>query len=822
MDLPTCPSCGQSVLDDDATDCPFCGAAMDGSSGGKKPAAGEKSKKAAPQKEEQKPADEEDPFAIKQAPSSGKAVQCARKPMKGRRLRVVCPMCDTQGFIPKAAIGRQVRCANKECLVPIFTAEDENSEAGTQPPSRISDEETPPVPPSGAGGMAKSPILMYSIAGGVLLLLTVGLVMYLNQDGVTELGPADIRMPVTDGEEDVEDPQPENVEPEIDRRQRALDLVAAMVDAARANDNMDKPRCRRLTADCYLRLGMDSEADEEFKQMNVLAARSGQNVEYYSVVPLVNAYWAQKAVGKDQAAIAALERARGMSDKIPESTGFAIETSVALAAAMADSGEIEQAVALVARQQRDDTIEAQRDGVRAGAWRSLAFVLREQNRRSMPVMEVFSWDSPMMTATAVELAIRKRWKAATDWAIAQPTQEVKADTLSAVAAEMVKGNAPADARSALLAAVQSQEQQLSLQVHAVLARDKDAADSWQQATAAFEKVPVESPAQMGSIIATLQSTKPELTSARRKAQAVADFIVAAIARGEDEKAAQGLQKLTSILLQDVPLSAEVRTLAGRIDSQSRAVKSEIAEAFALTDPGAITNRFVAYRRAVDHIVYAAEERRMFLLRMLGHIIQNGGLSVVENVTRDPESALTKEVAVDALTGLLYFAAAETGQDYSSILNTPESLAVPLARVSSSDEMLEYAVSSALVSVYSDVKENGFAAVTKLTPRAQLPGLQSVVVTRIAEGAALTTDAVPVLLEQILGLKHELWRNQCFRMATQVIADHGKVDDLNNAIKQLSLNSSQQVSALYAVTLKAIEAANEEPADDAGQVADSGK
>lgn len=43
MSLPTCPSCGQSVLEDDAVDCTFCGAAMDGSRGAKntpKPQAG--------------------------------------------------------------------------------------------------------------------------------------------------------------------------------------------------------------------------------------------------------------------------------------------------------------------------------------------------------------------------------------------------------------------------------------------------------------------------------------------------------------------------------------------------------------------------------------------------------------------------------------------------------------------------------------------------------------------------------------------------------------------------------------------------------------
>src|SRR5947208_14063 len=30
MDLPTCPACKQSVLDDDAVECPFCGAPMKG------------------------------------------------------------------------------------------------------------------------------------------------------------------------------------------------------------------------------------------------------------------------------------------------------------------------------------------------------------------------------------------------------------------------------------------------------------------------------------------------------------------------------------------------------------------------------------------------------------------------------------------------------------------------------------------------------------------------------------------------------------------------------------------------------------------------
>ncbi len=37
MDLPTCPACGQSVLDDDAVDCPFCGASLKGGGKGSAP-----------------------------------------------------------------------------------------------------------------------------------------------------------------------------------------------------------------------------------------------------------------------------------------------------------------------------------------------------------------------------------------------------------------------------------------------------------------------------------------------------------------------------------------------------------------------------------------------------------------------------------------------------------------------------------------------------------------------------------------------------------------------------------------------------------------
>ena len=130
MDLPSCPACGQSVLDEEAEDCPFCGASMSGKPGAKPAApaatsgsssgksAGSKKSKAAPEKAEKPSSD--DPFDVA-SPTARKAVQLLPKPSKGKLHRIQCPMCETAGFQSKKAAGREVRCANKECLVPIFT-----------------------------------------------------------------------------------------------------------------------------------------------------------------------------------------------------------------------------------------------------------------------------------------------------------------------------------------------------------------------------------------------------------------------------------------------------------------------------------------------------------------------------------------------------------------------------------------------------------------------------------------------------------------------------------------------------------------------------
>src|SRR5262245_7074039 len=144
MDLPTCPACQQSVLDEDAVECPFCGAPMKGGaaparppSAPKPPVAKTGPSKSAPAKSEPgapaagnrpgssarpKDADEaapaaadDDPFGVDHSVAAN-AIPVSRQGGGAKTLEVTCPMCETTGFVSPKAAGKQVKCCNPQCM----------------------------------------------------------------------------------------------------------------------------------------------------------------------------------------------------------------------------------------------------------------------------------------------------------------------------------------------------------------------------------------------------------------------------------------------------------------------------------------------------------------------------------------------------------------------------------------------------------------------------------------------------------------------------------------------------------------------------------
>ena len=149
MDFRICPSCEQSVLDDDVEDCPFCGNSMSGKAKPVKPSQPQPAVKS-PAKDvissdaKKTPAPAPKATSTETPKSPKQAATSSRKPprIKGSltascRHEVQCPMCETTGFVPESYIGKEVQCRNKECLVPLFNVPEPEKEEEPPSPSFI-------------------------------------------------------------------------------------------------------------------------------------------------------------------------------------------------------------------------------------------------------------------------------------------------------------------------------------------------------------------------------------------------------------------------------------------------------------------------------------------------------------------------------------------------------------------------------------------------------------------------------------------------------------------------------------------------------------
>jgi hypothetical protein len=205
--LPTCPACKQSVLDDDAVECPFCGANMKTGKGAKSaPSGGSAPAKSKPKTIEPTPApnkpaasspkgrparsastfddDDNDPFAVAEddpftaaakEEAANKANAIPVMPRKGKlnNIEIKCPMCETVGFVPETAAGKDVKCCNPKCTMPNFMA-----------PKRLAAPipAASPTPVKKKSTNSKMPVIM-ALLGGVALVAITGAVFYFMPNG---------------------------------------------------------------------------------------------------------------------------------------------------------------------------------------------------------------------------------------------------------------------------------------------------------------------------------------------------------------------------------------------------------------------------------------------------------------------------------------------------------------------------------------------------------------------------------------------------------------------------------------------------------------
>lgn len=419
MDLPTCPSCKQSVLDDDATECPFCGSSMTGKPGAKPAAPAATQKKAAPEKRAKAKSDDDDDNPFGDAPAvTGKVISLLAKPAKGRTHRVLCPMCETAGFHSKQVAGREVRCANKDCLVPVFTAPQPEGEEPAEAPRAEAEEKS------------GTPILILAT-----IVVAAGLAIYggvwwaTSGQEVTEQEPFDLPDNGSSTPKDpdnghtAEIPNGGTVEPAGPTFEELwAESLQQMVNDSRDQQNQRKELSRQLTAEAYAIRGDLEELNTQLKQLAIVAPRQ----KYLGVNPLVTFAWIRLAAGDAAAAGAEANRALETAKELPDFGADALDAATELA------------TLLVALDRNDEaeTLLKPRENSKASGQLLEALVRARATGTgnvdlAVKMRPVIRWVAPLRVAVTVGLSCRGYSAKALAWAKAAADPQAVRQCVSA-------------------------------------------------------------------------------------------------------------------------------------------------------------------------------------------------------------------------------------------------------------------------------------------------------------------------------------------------------------------------------------------------------
>lgn len=663
MDLPTCPACGQSVLDDDAQECPFCGSSMKGGGPGKgaiqkmpvkappaKPAAaapasapaGErplpainKPPKAAPKK-----AEEEDPFAVDQS-AADKAIAVSASSGKGRTLEVVCPMCETHGFISPKAAGQLVKCCNPECLVPTFTAPAAEKKPIAAPP--------PPAPKSSSGM-----VLWGSI--GAVLIIGAGVYWFVGGFGGGDKNPTVGIAPgqgytfKNTSEEPEPDPilkaaPPKSKEPVFGKSAEVpataaksdADLIKAafeaLVDASRKATPNRKAFCRRLAAIEYAQAGDVPAALEQIEQLKKVAGRS----QHETVLPLAFVAWQQLAQPTELAKTLGL--AESAARQLPPRGRHSLEATVELCAVLSAANRVDDAKRLLAAHHAspnpaDDTLTAAMAIVSAEGTFDLDAPLLGRT--------LDEWQAPLEIAVTMTLAGRGRWNEGLAWAKQVSGQSAAAECTLAWAEALAihslggKADAPADGMARAKAAAA----ELSPPANAwFLARvaalqfaknDRPAAEEFlKEAQTALGTVSPPSPLRIGGIKELIELKLPEGGPLRMAALARAEMGGVRARLGQTEAAWSDFSTSLAFLRGMTPSPSIVGKMQRDVKTSSPEVmRQQLIEALDLKNDDEARRSMNQYKQKLGDLAKAATIRFQLETRLLTAAVNLGLLDQV--------------------------------------------------------------------------------------------------------------------------------------------------------------------------------------------------
>lgn len=377
---------------------------------------------------------EVDPLAHKQA------VQVSVKQAKGRTTEVKCPMCETVGYIAAAQAGKDVKCCNPACKLPIF-------KSPKLPPIVQAEPEKPK-------GLSGTMLTLIGLVSSVLI--GAGVYFFvLQKKPVTVLPPINTN-PVVAGDPAPDTKLPENVIVVVTKKEvttvaeiRQLSLEE-LLKVSIQHDMRSRPFGLQLAAEAQLIVG-------DLTGAKGLIAKMGAAGAQYAVEPLSLLALKQLEAGDEAGAKASLEEAVKLSSKLPDVGRPPLDAVAILSAALVQFDRSVDAVQLLNRySQKDGEVRA----VLSELWRASldqkTFDFAQES--SLSHLEVCG--KPLWVATTIHLCRHGKWDQALKWARSAPDQVTQDAALAACAGMLASQQLrrPAPEREAQLqAAIESAE-----------------------------------------------------------------------------------------------------------------------------------------------------------------------------------------------------------------------------------------------------------------------------------------------------------------------------------------------------------------------------
>ncbi|MCA8987235.1 MAG: hypothetical protein KDA78_06325 [Planctomycetaceae bacterium] len=715
-----------------------------------------------------------DPFHVEKK-QPRKIIPLKRKPTAQTTYRVVCPMCDTAGFWTPAAAGKEVKCPNPECLVPIFTAPEEEKV-----------EVAPPKKP------IFTPTLIFSIVA-VMALLGAGIFFFMQQNktqnGGNELPPLVNNPPVTNqqtaNQTTEENKEPENTPPPFDPAAFRKQLLEATVEAAlQRSDNRSKPFCRQLTAETYAAAGDLAGAQKQLEAFD----RLNFGLNYFKITPLVRIAWIHLENKDREAASKLADEAFKYAESLPKAGSDAVRHAIALGCLLVALERYEDARLLL--ENREDVQDVTQSAARLG-------LIIETHSYSISASE--NWlpqlplESPLSFATVYAATTRGYRNQSIKLIQSMSNEQRAGESLTGlVAADVVRtGKLPGTLEalipgelSSLPAAYQTLAKAFALQA---LPPAKDSAALAEQLSATL---PADAPAAgMIPDFPEIYSHKFDFPHAKAKTELLTRLLLTRFLSqaGSTEAAWQQVQKSLQLASSFGPESIAVDTFIKSIEQNRSTIESRLQTDYKLEGGLATRNAFFTYRNNAMSLTEFSERRLNTEKTILDLAIQwNLGVPLAKAVLAGelatPQSNLNTLIQDHFATELLY--ALKTAQ----LSEETETLQKKYPEAGSTHSALQL----------REEVQRLLAAGSMTEARDQLKAFTDSSVLPVSELqlADQLIERTPLqILEWIISIDSPVEQETALRLAGARLALKGKAAEFWKACQSRNLSPTDQCSAI---------------------------